>query len=356
MALAGKNPGSGTPDPQRRSRRLRWAVVLLLVVLIHLTALLGVVRMPGPLIPMVEMPEAPKLEAILLPPPPPPRPKPPPKPKPVPAPKPRPVPTPPAPEPAAPEIATSPTGPEETNAGSGGAGSAATGPATPAPPAPEAPPAPPAEVVRYAPPPSATLHYSSYVNGVQNPDSQIRWEQDGRGYRLHVETKVLWFRFSFQSSGTLGAQGLTPDRYEESRKKKVESATFDRAANVIRFSRGPQSPLPPGVQDRFSVFLQMVSLARGNPGRYNTPGATESFEVADTDGVDFMQVQYVGEEQIDTGRGTMRVKHFVRLQRRDNDRRRVEVWLAPTLGWMPARLRQTEPDGTQIDLVFRDAG
>jgi hypothetical protein len=29
------------------------------------------------------------------------------------------------------------------------------------------------------------------------------------------------------------------------------------------------------------------------------------------------------------------------------------VWLAQSLGWMPVRLRQTEPDGTQIDLVYR---
>src|SRR5262249_36330394 len=144
--------------------------------------------------------------------------------------------------------------------------------------------------------------------------------------------------------------------YEENRKKKIDTAVFDHNANTIQFSRGPQAPLPPGAQDRFSVFLQMVSLARGNPQRYNTPGATETFEVADIDGIDSMQVQYVGEDQVDTGKGMVRAKHFVRLARRDNDRRRVEVWLAPSLGWMPARLRQTEPDGTQIDLVYRDAG
>ena len=357
MALAGKSPQTGKsrdePDPRRRSRRLRWAVVLVLVALVHLTVLLGVIRMPGPLIP-IEMPHAPQLEAILLPPPPPPRPPAPPRPKPVP---PKPKPAPPAPEPSpeppAPPLATSPNGQGEVNVGTGGAGTGA-GPAAPA--APEGPPAPPVEVVRYAPPPPATMHYNSYVNGVQNPDSLIRWEQDGRGYKLYVETRILWFRFSFQSTGSLGPQGLVPDRYEEHRKKKVETASFDRNANIISFSRGMQVPLPPGAQDRFSVFLQMVSLARGNPQRYNTPGVTESFEVTDTSGIDSMQVQYVGEEQVDTGKGPVRAKHFVRLQRRANDRRKVEVWLAPSLGWMPARLRQTEPDGTQIDLVYRDAG
>jgi hypothetical protein len=333
-------------------------VVLALVALIHVTVLVGVVRMPGPLIP-VEMPQAPSLEAILLPPPEPVHPVTPPPPRPVPKPRPVPAPRPvprPAPEPAAPPVATAPTGTtaEATGSGTEGTGSGSqAGPAAPA--APEGPPAAPAEVIKYAPPPSATLHYNSYVNGVQNPDSQIRWEQDGQHYRLAVETRILWFRFSFQSTGTLGPQGLQPDRYEENRKKKVDTTTFDRAAGTVVFSRGGQAPLPASAQDRFSIFLQLVTLARGNPQRYNAPGVTENFMVADTTSVEPMLVQYVGEEQIETGQGFVRTKHFVRLQRRASDRRRVEVWLAPSLGWMPARLRQTEPDGTQIDLVYRDS-
>ncbi|WP_427312255.1 DUF3108 domain-containing protein [Cupriavidus sp. H39] len=330
--------------------------MIALVLLVHLLAVVGLVRMPGPLIP-VDVSNTPTLEAVLLSPPAPPAP---PKPRPVarparPQPQPRPAAPVPQPEPQetppAPALATSPQGPSETVAGGGGEGSAAR-PAAAAP-APSGGPQGGVDGLRYNPPPSATMHYASFVNGVQNPDGLIRWEQDGGRYRLAVETRVLWFRFAFQSSGAMAEQGLLPERYEERRRNKVEATRIDAAAGTVAFASGAQAPFPAGAQDRFSVFLQLVGLVRGNPQRYASPGVTETFQVADTRDVEPMQVQYVGEDEIDTGQGVVRAKHFVRLPRRANDRRRVEVWLAQSLGWMPVRLRQTEPDGTQIDLVYR---
>lgn len=355
------NPDSRTragADP-RAWRRRRWILVILLVVLVHMLAVIGFLRMPGPLIPL-DVSETPSLEAVLLPPPKPVRPPPPipqPEAKPRPAP-PQPAPPQPAPkvvetppEPPAPAVATSDRGVKETVTGPGGNGGAPAAAPTPAPPAPPGPPAQDGE--KYVAPPSATMHYASFVNGVQNPDGLIRWQQDGKHYRLSVETRVLWFRFAFQSSGAMTENGLLPERYEENRRGKSEAARFDQAGGTVAFSPGTQAALPPGAQDRFSVFLQLVGRVRGNPQRYASPGVTETFQVADTRDMQPMQVQYVGEEEIDTGRGMVRAKHFVRLQRHAGDKRRVEIWLAQALGWMPVRLRQTEPDGTQIDLVYR---
>jgi len=344
-------------DP-RIWRRRRWVIVITLVLLLHVLAVIGFLRMPGPLIPL-DLSQTPRLEAVLLPPPKPPHPptphveKPRPQPRPHP-PAPRPAPQPPAPQaapqPPAPPLATSPGGTTEAASGTGGAGTGqAPGTTAGAP----APAAPEAEGPAFAAPPSATMHYASFVNGVQNPDGLIRWEQDGRLYRLSIETRILWFRFSFASSGAMTERGLVPGRYEENRRGKSEVSRFDSASGTVTLSTGAQSPLPPDAQDRFSVFLQLVGMVRANPQRYTTPGVTETFTVADTRNVETMQVQYVGEEDVDTGRGMVRAKHFVRLQRRANDKRRVEVWLAQSLGWMPVRLRQTEPDGTQIDLVYR---
>jgi hypothetical protein len=306
---------------------------------------------------------APVLETILLPPKPikaAPRREPRPKPKPQPQPQ---QPAPPAPRPkapapaAAPPLATVPSGQSTAITGTGSEGTAAGGAASGPSAAPPAPPAPPAaEVLRFSVAPPATLHYASFVNGVKNTEAQIRWQHDGANYRLEVTLRMLWFRFAFVSSGVLGEHGLLPDRYEEARRSKKEAARFERPAGVLAFeANGRQVPLPDGVQDRFSVFLQLVGLVRGNPQRYARPGATETFTVADTRDLDGMQVQYVGDEDIDTGSGFVRAKHFVRLQRRADDRRRVEAWLAESLGWMPVKLRQTEPDGTQIDLVLRGA-
>ncbi|MFP3561525.1 DUF3108 domain-containing protein, partial [Paraburkholderia sp. SIMBA_049] len=56
---------------------------------------------------------------------------------------------------------------------------------------------------------------------------------------------------------------------------------------------------------------------------------------------------------IRTAQGYLDTRHFKRLPRREGDRRRIDVWLAPSLGWLPARILQTEPNGTQIELVWR---
>ncbi|CAG9181953.1 DUF3108 domain-containing protein [Cupriavidus respiraculi] len=350
--MAGKRRPETPATPEGKTgRRLRWAVAIALVVGAHLLVWVGLVRMPGPALPLA--PDLPVLEAILVPPQPvavpPPRPRPPPKAT-------RPAPPAPAPEPdAAPPLATSEGGDTTTAAGSGGEGTApAAPPGPPAAPAAGAPQEPAAPALRYAAPPSTTLRYASFVNGVQNPDGNIQWEQGGGRYRLSVEMRMLWFRFAFRSEGALDERGLAPERYEEERRKRKQAVRFDRAARTLVFeAAGRQEPLPEGVQDRFSVFLQLVGLVRGNPQRYATPGVTETFQVADTRDLEPMRVQYVGEEEVDTGNGFVRARHFIRLPRRADDHRRVEVWLAEAVGWMPVKLRQTEPDGTQIDLILR---
>jgi hypothetical protein len=42
----------------------------------------------------------------------------------------------------------------------------------------------------------------------------------------------------------------------------------------------------------------------------------------------------------------------MRLPRHEGDQRRIDVWLAPSLGWLPVRFVQTEPNGTQVELLW----
>jgi hypothetical protein len=51
------------------------------------------------------------------------------------------------------------------------------------------------------------LRYASFVNGVQNPDGRITWQQDGQALPAGGGNRVLWFRFAFQSSGDMNGGG-----------------------------------------------------------------------------------------------------------------------------------------------------
>lgn len=211
----------------------------------------------------------------------------------------------------------------------------------------------------FAPPPSADLEYDAFVNGVRNQTGMIRWHNDGRHYSLQVAIPLLFVgTFSYTSEGGFDAYGIAPARYTEQRGKHAPAVTtFVRGAHPeITFSKvGTVLPLPAGAQDRFSMVFELASLARGDPRRYSRPGATQPFYIADTDSGEIWPIEYVGPQTMPGPDGYLETRHFTRLARRAGDRRKIDVWLAPALDWLPVRIRQTEPDGTEFDLVLRRA-
>jgi hypothetical protein len=294
----------------------------------------------------------------------PPAPPPPPAP---PAPVRKPVAKPPPPEPAPPAppdtitapVDTDTPGPQsasQTVAGDGDMPGAASNASTPA-----APPGPPLTAAaangdKFAPPPSATLTYDALMNGVRNQTGELHWINENGHYQLRVAVPIIFFgTFEFISEGGFDVNGIAPSRYVEKRGRRAEYVTtFHRdAPPTLSFTRSGQSiPLAPGAQDRFSMMMQLASYARGNPERYTQVGVTHEFTVVDTDSSEVWPVQYVGVETLRTPQGYVETRHFTRLPRKAGDERRVDIWLAPSLDWMPVRVKQIEPSGNEFELIF----
>jgi len=185
----------------------------------------------------------------------------------------------------------------------------------------------------------------------------ISWITDGQSYDLVVSIPIPFVgKFSYLSHGHVDAFGLAPDRYAEQRGSRGRDETaFDRTTKHITFTRVPDSlALPNGAQDRFSMVFQLASLVRGDPARY-TPGVTRSFYVVDNDSGENWPVEMIGLDSVKTGETFVSALHFMRLPRHAGDKRKIDVWLAPTLGYFPVRIVQTEPSGTQIELLLHDA-
>lgn len=209
--------------------------------------------------------------------------------------------------------------------------------------------------VHFSVPPSGNLHYNTFYNGVENAPGTIRWSSDAHGYEMIVSVPLPFVgTFSYESRGRIDAFGLAPERYIEKRGRRPEDVTtFDRADKHIAFTRTSTTlALPDGAQDRFSMVMQLASLVRGDPDAYKS-GVTRSFYVADDDSGELWPIETIGNESIRTAEGFIEARHFMRLPRHEGDRRRIDVWLAPSLGWLPARIVQTEPNGSQIELVWR---
>ncbi|KVN36156.1 hypothetical protein WJ63_02295 [Burkholderia pyrrocinia] len=237
------------------------------------------------------------------------------------------------------------TGATGASAAAAGGASGASGATTPG---------PASSGVKFAAPPSGDLQYDSFFNGVQNSIGTIHWRTDGQTYELSVSMPVPFVGpFRYRSQGRIDAFGIAPDRYVEQRGKRPEDiAIFNRDLRQVVFTRTPNNvPLPDGTQDRFSMLMQLAGLVRGKPDAYK-PGVTQQFFVVDNNSGETWPIAVIGDEQVQTATGFIATRHFMRLPRREGDTRRIDMWLAPSLGWLPARLVQTEPNGSQIELLW----
>jgi hypothetical protein len=208
--------------------------------------------------------------------------------------------------------------------------------------------------VKFSVPPSGDLVYDTFYNGVRNQPGTIHWESDGRTYRLVVAVPLPFVgTYSYESHGRVDAFGLAPDQYIETHGRRGQDVTvFNRETKQIVFTRTPKSlALQDGAQDRFSMIMQLASLVRGAPDAYK-PGVTREFYVTDNDSGEIWPIETIGNETVRTQQGFVEALHFTRLPRHEGDRRRIDVWLAPSLGWLPVRFVQTEPNGTQVELLW----
>lgn len=207
--------------------------------------------------------------------------------------------------------------------------------------------------------PSSDLVYDTFYNGAQNQSGTLHWRTNGKQYELVVSMPVPFIgTYSFISQGHIDAFGLAPDVYTEHRGRRgTDISRFERDGTTrqVAFTRTPQVvPLPDGAQDRFSMIFQLASLVRGDPQRYQ-PGVTREFNVIDSNSAEIWPIQTIGPDTVLRPDGPIQAVHFMRLPRHAGDTRRIDFWLAPGLGWIPVRIMQTEPNGTQIELLYRSS-
>ncbi len=242
----------------------------------------------------------------------------------------------------------------DTGTGTGATGTTGATGATGTPAGAAATPGPPAAGAKFSVPPSGDLRYDSFFNGMQNSPGTIHWRTDGQTYDLSVSMPVPFVGpFRYRSQGRIDGFGIAPDRYVEQRGKRPEDiAIFNRDTKEIVFTRTPNGlALPDGAQDRFSMLMQLAGLVRAEPDAYR-PGVTRQFFVVDNNSGETWPITVIGDENVRTRAGFVATRHFMRLPRRAGDVRRIDMWLAPSLGWLPARLVQTEPNGSQIELLW----
>lgn len=176
----------------------------------------------------------------------------------------------------------------------------------------------------------------------------MSWRHDDQSYEIRMEVSAfLLGRRTNTSTGHLTAEGLAPDRFSDgSRSTRV--AHFDYPNQRIRYSNNaPDAPLQPGTQDLASVSIQLASLFNAHPTRH-VRGQVVSLPVTSASAADIWNFQVAETANLNLPAGLLSTRRLVRAPRREYDKT-VEIWLAPTLQYLPARIRITEHNGDFID-------
>jgi hypothetical protein len=213
------------------------------------------------------------------------------------------------------------------------------------------------DVTAFKAPESAFLKYQvqGQVKGFNYwASAELNWAQDGKAYDARLEVSALFLGSRVQTSkGTLGAEGLMPTRFSDKTRGEL-AAHFQRDKGIISFSaNSPDAPLLKGAQDRLSVVLQLSSLLAADPTRF-PPGTMLSFQTVSQREAEVWQFLVEKEEMLQLPFGDISAIKLNRKPRREFDQH-IELWFAPTLGYLPVRLRITNANGDFVDQLLSKA-
>lgn len=276
-----------------------------------------------------------------------------------PAPQPRPAPATPAPAEASAPLATENTSPSAMEAVTGSAPESKASTAAPvaeqASATPESAPAPDtspaakeATLSADALPGSVKLVYRVEANKFPfTLRSELLWQQVDESYQARLSFSAFGQSRVQTSRGLIDAYGLAPERFSDKYRSEV-AAHFNRAQRVVSFSANtPNLPLQPGAQDRLSVLVQLAALVANAPTRF-TPGTTLSMQTIGPRDGDQWLFTFGEMEALELPGGPQQGLKLVRQPRQTYDQK-VEIWLAPGLSYLPARIRITEANGDYLD-------
>ena len=210
-------------------------------------------------------------------------------------------------------------------------------------------------------PPSTQLSYRLHgdVNGPVEGSAQVRWIRQGAHYQVHIDTRVaLVVSRRMTSDGELTPHGLRPRRYDEETETLV---TAPRRVSVhfeldrLQLANGQFEPRPEGVQDTASQLVQLVWLFTTQPQRLSAGGRVE-LPLALPRRVDRWVYDVLPAEPVATPFGEIEaVPIKPRRPARPGNVLTVQSWFAPTLQYLPVKLRIEQSEAVYVELLLERA-
>lgn len=206
-----------------------------------------------------------------------------------------------------------------------------------------------------------TYTLSGHYRGPVTGQAQVEWMRQGSSYQVHLDVDLGLVSRRMSSQGRLTPDGIAPERYDEETRvlgfSRDPLKVFFLAADV-QLASGVRRPVGRGAQDAASQFVQLTWLfltGREAP----QAGRVVAFPLALPRRLYDWQYEVVGEAVLQTPMGPVASWHLrpsggVRQGVSGGDMV-AEVWLAPSLQYLPLRLVIRQDEQTYIDLMLKSA-
>lgn len=183
-------------------------------------------------------------------------------------------------------------------------------------------------------------------------DGELLWQHGNGRYEARLKLDAGWLGTRERiSAGTITATGLQPLRYTD-RSQNERDTEFDWLRAEARLGRGGTAPLTPGTQDLVSLYIQLACLFAADAASPLLPASGAQLPLpilGNGKTVEHWRLVVQGEETLDLPGGQLRTRKLLRLPEA-SDNLGAELWLAPALNWMPARIRLHEGRSSDVDL------
>jgi hypothetical protein len=190
-----------------------------------------------------------------------------------------------------------------------------------------------------------------YYRGELHGNAKVEWLRDGERYQTRIDIDLGLVSVVMTSQGGVSQQGLVPFAYEESRAGKRRSTLLQ---DKIVLDDGRQVPRPERVQDTASQFVELSHRFASGELALEV-GTSVSFWMARPGGLDYWTYDVTDKEMLQTP--SLGVVEAFHLKPRPiaNPRGNItaEMWFAPTLQYLPVRIRVTAGEAS-LDLIVEN--
>jgi hypothetical protein len=190
-----------------------------------------------------------------------------------------------------------------------------------------------------------------YFRGDLHGDARVQWQREGDQYQTRVEIDLtLLASLTLTSQGNVTPQGLAPRIYEELRRSGQRITRL--GDNSITLNDGRIVPRPDGVQDTASQFVELSHRFATGQDKLEV-GRSVSLWMARPGGLDLWTYDIVEREILKTPAFGPVEAYRLKPRPITNPRGNItaEIWFAPSLQYLPVRIRVHMGEATFVDLL-----